>query len=239
MPDDHDPIRESVAVLQAFFLGEASLEDTLGRLADLACTGVTTADMAGIAMLVDGHIRTVAVSDGALFEIDSVQYESGVGPGVDAFRNQRVGRINIAAPDRIWPALSGRTASYGVLSTMSLPLVAHQTALGVLNLYSRFLPFSADDERWATPFATQAGIALAYWDARHSKEQLETAMRSRAVIEQAKGVLMAGGGISAEEGFRVMVGVSSRENRKLRDIAADIVRDAQQPVPEEATPPDG
>ncbi len=73
--------------------------------------------------------------------------------------------------------------------------------------------------------------AQAYWDARHLSEQLGQAMQFRAVIEQAKGVLMATGGRNADEAFQLLVRASQRENRKLRDVAADLVERAQQRRP--------
>lgn len=81
-------------------------------------------------------------------------------------------------------------------------------------------------------FAAQAAIVLAnaqaYWDARTLSEQMSEAMEHRSTIEQAKGIIMAGGGRNADEAFQVLVRASQRENRKLRDVAAEIVQHAQQ-----------
>jgi hypothetical protein len=70
-------------------------------------------------------------------------------------------------------------------------------ALGALNLYSCDSVFSAEDEDLGAVFAAQAAIVLAnaqaYWDARDLSEQLSEAMPYRAVIEQAKGILMSAG----------------------------------------------
>jgi AmiR/NasT family two-component response regulator len=114
---------------------------------------------------------------------------------------------------------------------LSLPLVAQEEGVGALNLYSRRGTFTASDENVGAIFATQAAIVLvnaqAYWDARHLSEQLGEAMEYRAMIEQAKGILMAGGGRNADEAFQLLVRASQRENRNLRDIAAELVQRAQ------------
>ena len=76
-------------------------------------------------------------------------------------------------------------------------------------------------------FAAHAAIVLAnsqaYWDAHQLSEDLLQAMKSRATIEQAKGILMGAQRCSADEAFQILVRASQRENRKLREIADEIV----------------
>jgi GAF domain-containing protein len=233
--DNEHALRESIAALSGFFVGNGTLGDTLTQVSELACRSVGPADLAGITMLVEGQPRTAVFTDAEAPEIDTAQYETGVGPCLDAFRHQRVYRIESTAEDRNWPTFSAMAAAHGVVSTMSLPLVAQNEGVGALNLYSRSAVFSDDDEDLGGLFAAQAAIVLAnaqaYWDARHLSEQLGEAMQYRAVIEQAKGVLMAAGGRNADEAFQLLVRVSQRENRKLRDIATELVERAQQRPP--------
>jgi len=79
-------------------------------------------------------------------------------------------------------------------------------------------------------FALQASVVLAnaqaFWAAQHLAEQLENALTSRAVIEQAKGVLLARTGCSLDEAFDLLRAASQNQNRKLRDVAADVVKSA-------------
>ncbi len=70
-------------------------------------------------------------------EIDSAQYETGIGPCLDAFRHQEVFRIDDTTKDDRWPPFSEAAAAHGIHSTVSLPLVANHEGLGALNLYSR------------------------------------------------------------------------------------------------------
>lgn len=101
--------------------------------------------------------------------------------------------------------------------------------MGALNLYSRSeAGFSEQDEKVGLTFAAQAGIALAntqaYWDAYELSQNLSEAMKSRATIEQAKGILMAARRCDADEAFQILVRASQRENRKLREVAEQLVR---------------
>ena len=113
------------------------------------------------------------------------------------------------------------------------PLVARGEGLGALNLYSRrpsaFIDINLDE---SGVFANQAAMVLAnarvYWDARELSENLQQAMQSRSVIDQAVGVIMATSGQSPDGAFQILVRASQRENRKLREIAAERVANAQQ-----------
>ncbi|MDP9072079.1 MAG: GAF and ANTAR domain-containing protein, partial [Actinomycetota bacterium] len=191
------------------------------------------ADMAGITMLVEGRPKTAVFTDETAVDIDAAQYETGVGPCLDAFRHQEVFRIDSTDKDDRWPAFCESAASYGIKSTLSVPLVANHEGVGALNLYSREEgAFSEDHERVAQTFAAQAGIALAnaqaYWDAYQLSQNLSEAMKSRATIEQAKGILMGARRCDADEAFQILVRASQRENRKLREVAEQIVRNTAQ-----------
>jgi hypothetical protein len=123
-------IRESITALSGFFVGDGTLAETLTRVADLACKSIGPADLAGITMLVEGRARAAVFTDPKLPELDAAQYEIGVGPYLDAFRYQRVYRIDSTAEDRNWPAFSDLAAKHGIASTLSLPLVAHHEGSG-------------------------------------------------------------------------------------------------------------
>ena len=106
---------------------------------------------------------------------------------------------------------------------------------GGLNIYAATeAAFSEHDEQVAGAFVVQASVivanARAYWASFEMTRHLTTAMASRAVIEQAKGILMANHGVSSDEAFDRLRRQSQTENRKLRDIAADIVDEIGQNV---------
>jgi hypothetical protein len=115
---------------------------------------------------------------------------------------------------------------------LSVPLVVSGDGIGALNLYSReHAGFSAADVALAATFASYASVALAnarvYWRTQRLADQLEEALSTRGVIEQAKGVIIARQGCSADEAFQVLVRMSQRHHRKLHDVAADVVQQAK------------
>jgi GAF domain-containing protein len=229
----HDPLAQSLSALSRFFVGDGTLHETLTRVAHYAEQALPAAAMTGITMLVDGRARTAVFTDEAAPEIDSAQYETGIGPCLDSFRHRRIFRIDDTTKDDQWAPFIEAAAAYGIRSTMSIPLVANHEGLGAMNFYS-LTPngFSQDDEEVASQFGVQAAIVLAnaqaYWDAHQLSQNLAAAMQSRAAIEQAKGILMGAQRCTADEAFQILVRASQRENRKLREIAEEIVSRAQQ-----------
>ena len=228
-----EPLERSLAALSRFFVGDGTLHDTLQRVAEYAEQAVPAAAMTGITMLVEGRAKTAVYTDEAAPEIDSAQYETGIGPCLDSFRHRQVFRIHDTTKDDRWPPFSEAAAARGVRSTMSIPMIANHEGVGALNYYSTSAnAFSAEDEEVGGQFGAQAAIVLAnaqaYWDAHQLSQNLATAMQSRAVIEQAKGILMGAQRCGADEAFQILVRASQRENRKLRDIAEALVARAQQ-----------
>ncbi len=222
------PLAEGLAALSRFFVGEGTLVQALQRVSELTVTAVPGADLVGITMMVEGRARTAVFTDQASPEVDQAQYDTGEGPCLDAFRHGRVFRIESTAEDGPWPAFRKACADHAIRSTLSLPLVVNKEGVGAMNLYSHTeRAFPESDTVIGEAFASQAAIVLAnakaYWDARELSERLGEAMQSRAVIEQAKGMLMAAQRCDEDEAFQLLVRASQRENIKLRDIAARIV----------------
>jgi AmiR/NasT family two-component response regulator len=116
---------------------------------------------------------------------------------------------------------------------MSVPLLMDDAdTFGALNIYgSEVAGFDEHDEALAERFATQAAIVVAnvvaYWTALESSANLTAAMQHRGVIEQAKGILMVMQRCGPDEAFTLLRQRSQAENRKLRDIAIDIVAEIQ------------
>ncbi len=218
---------DAFLALSKFFVDDGTVGGALQQVAELACQ-VSPADMAAITMLVEGRPSTGVFTDPVAPAIDSAQYESGHGPCLDAFRHQRVFRIESTEKDDRWPEFARDAAAHGIHSTLSVPVVARGEGLGALNLYARQISAFNDDcaVRMET-FAAHAAIVLSnvqvYWDAREFSENLSQAIRSRSTIDQAIGILMASGGHTSDEAFQLLIRASQRENRKLRDIATELV----------------
>jgi GAF domain-containing protein len=232
MSDYADAVNQGLSALSTFVVGRSTLGETLDRVAGLACQSVRGTDMVGLTLLKNGKPATAVFTDPTSPEIDQAQYNSGKGPCLDAFRHGRVYRIESTATDARWPEFSRAAGAKGIKSTLSLPLMVEDEPVGALNLYSREeASFGDDEEQIGMAFASQAAVAMAnaqaYWEAKEVADQLGEAMRSRAVIEQAKGILMAAQGCSPDQAFDLLVKASQRSNRKLREIAQDIVSDPQ------------
>jgi GAF domain-containing protein len=202
----------------------------LQRIADLAVAQLDGCDMAGVTMVHGTEGTTAVFTDQAAPEIDEAQYRTGHGPCLDAYRTGSILRIDETLEDDRWPEFTAAATDHGIRSTLSLPLRADQGVIGALNLYSRTPQAFAENEQMATVFVAHAAAALAnaqaYSAERTLSEQLRTALESRAVIEQAKGVLMRDHQCDAEEAFEILKRTSQHTNRKLRDVAATVVADA-------------
>ena len=225
---DPDPVQQSVAALARFFVGDGTMHDTVQRVVDLAASAITPADMIGLTMMVEDKPATAFFNGPEAVHIDQAQYDSGTGPCLDAFRDRAVYTITSMTDEDRWPAFTKSALEHGVHSSMSLPLRTGDRAVGALNFYAReTAAFGSDEEARGQLFADQAGVVLlnaqSYWDAQLLSERMSEAMRSRAVIEQAKGILIAQSRIDADAAFAILVEASQGENRKVRDIAEEIV----------------
>jgi GAF domain-containing protein len=239
MPES--PLTQSLAALSRFFVGDGTVEETLLRVADLTVEAVPAADLVGLTLVVEGRQRTAIFTDPMAPELDQAQYDTGEGPCLAAFADQRITQIESTSEPGPWPAFREAAVRHGIGSTMSFPLVIDKVSLGAMNLYSRReRAFVEADRSNGELFASQTSIVLAnaqaYWDARQLSAGLSEAMHHRAVIEQAKGILMGAQGIDEEAAFAMLVTASQRENTKLRDVAHRIVAGAIQDRPDGQQP---
>ena len=224
-----DPARDTgSALLSELFVGDETMLDTLHRIATLAVDAIEPAVFASVTMSIDGAPRTGVFTDPLAPEIDQAQYDAGEGPCLDAFRTGEIFRIVSTEQDGPWPAFRAASRVRGIRSTASFPMQVDGVRHGALNMYSQVEDaFGEHDIRLARSFAAQAGVVIAYarsyWSARKVSQHLEAALSHRAEIEQAKGIIIASMGVSADEAFDLLVKQSQHENLKLRDIAIELV----------------
>ncbi|MDQ3896657.1 MAG: GAF and ANTAR domain-containing protein [Actinomycetota bacterium] len=226
-----DAAGEALRALSQFLVAERSMGDTLLRVSEITVEALPAAEMAGISLLgEDGTPKTGVFTHREAPEIDAAQYDAGRGPCLDAWRERRVVVLDdVSAMVEEYPEFADAAQLHGVASVLSLPLVAGMHGLGALNLYARTSKaFAPEDEATGTALAAAAAVVLAnasaYWDASQLSEQLSEAMKSRAVIEQAKGILMARSSeLHADGAFDLLRRASQRENVKLREIAQRVV----------------
>jgi transcriptional regulator with GAF, ATPase, and Fis domain len=215
--------------LQNALLNTDNVEQFLHELAVLSTRVVTDGLSCGMTLRQRGRPPvTVACSDPLASAADEVQYEAGDGPCLHAMRHARRVRIDDLSTYGRWPRFEKRAQSLGIRSSLSLPLVADGEPVGALNLYSkRPGAFGEAETRRAEKFAGHASgaltLALRMASCTDLNDQLRSSMVTRAVIDQAVGVIMATERCAQEEAFAMLRSVSQNTNVKLRDLAVTIV----------------
>ena len=228
-----EALRELTA-LAGVVLAQDDIGATQQEITRIAARAVPGAQGASLTVIDEQGPRAAAASDDWARELDELQYAEHEGPCLDCTRTGNLFRIRDLAVDTRWPNYGPRAVEKGARSVISLPLSAEGRQLGALNLYSREPDaFDAEAASIGEVIAGHAGlaaqVAAAFFAHRDLGEQLRSAMRSREVIEQAKGVLMGTRRIPADEAFAVLVDLSQRSNRKLRDVAQALVDEVSAP----------
>ncbi|MGV9367346.1 ANTAR domain-containing protein [Amycolatopsis sp. NPDC003731] len=179
--------------------------------------------------LVTGEVpHTATATSAVLDELDGEQYRIGDGPCLEAMRSGKIVRTTVSDALETWPdfARGAREAGFG--SFLAAPLVADEQFSGAVNCYGRQDDGFEEVEAQLLELYTAAVEAILrvyhrYLHARETAEHLRTALTSRAVIDQAKGMLMAIRQVGAEDAFGMLVEQSQRENTKLREVAERFV----------------
>jgi GAF domain-containing protein len=207
-----------------------SLDEALARLVRTCRDAIPACSDASVTLLAaDGEKRTAATTSERGRQIDEWEYAADMGPCIDALRDAGEHHVPTLADAKEYDGFAEVLAGVGIRSTVGVPMLVAGEVVGALNVYASE-EHAFDDEASRTvarSVASQAATALhnlrVYDASRTLAQQLEQAMASRAVIEQAKGVLMAQAGCTADEAFARLRAASQRENVKLRDVAARVV----------------
>jgi hypothetical protein len=218
----------AVLVVHDFVGGGREIGDTLSEITSLASTALD-AEMAGLTLNdSSGRATTAVFTDPAVPTIDQAQYDVDDGPCLHAFRTHAVVTVPDTSADERWPSFDGAALEHGIHSSLSLPVYVADFGIGALNIYARD-PSHFDDAGadLGCLFAGQAAIVSAYYDKSDTADHLRRAMESRATIEQAKGVIMATTGGTPDDAFAILRQQSQNENRKLREVAEEIVERQQ------------
>lgn len=209
-----------------------SLDDTrtfLQQLTELAAGVVNPPASCGITMRRDGQPLTVASSDERAAALDETQYQAAEGPCLHSLWTGQVVEIPDVEVERRWSEYLRAARDWGLQCSLSLPLVVQGVTLGAMNIYGFDAPNTLDGElrQRFDVFAAQASgaLQLASMQQRDAeqREQLEQALASRTVIDQALGILMGQERCTAEEAFALLRMRSQNSQQKLREVAADLV----------------
>ena len=233
---------ESLTDLARTLTETESVRDTLQSILALALRSIPGCHAASVTVLEKEQPETIAATDEATYELDRRQYLLHDGPCMDAARRQQVNRWSLHEAEERWPEFTRLAEQAGLQSYLSAGLGLAGRRLGALNLSSRDKNgFSQLDEDFISLFTVPTAAAIVtvgrYLEARELAAQLEQGLQSRAVIDQAIGIVMAESRCDAEQAFAALTRASNNRNMKLRDLAAEIVtRVGGRPPPHPADP---
>jgi GAF domain-containing protein len=226
-------VQTDLAGLQDALLRTDSVEQFLHELAVLAARTVGEDETMSCGLALRHRDRpasdVTACSDPLASEADRVQYQSGDGPALQALRHGRPVSIrDTAAAGGPWPAFCRQAAALGIRSCYAVPLVSDREPVGALVLYARrpgaFGPQeAARAEKFARHAAGALTLSLRMASCADQNDQLRSSIVSRAVIDQALGVIMATERCPQDKAFALLRTVSQNTNVKIRDLAATIV----------------
>jgi hypothetical protein len=214
-----------VADYDVIELAQQLIDSTMALL-PIAAAGILLGDPSG-----GLHVFASSSEQSRLLEL--LQVEADVGPCLEAYRSgQPVLVENLVADAARWPAFAERADEYGFRSLVALPLRLRNERVGALNLFLEGTgPMTSADVAVGQALADVATIGILHQRILTRSElvnqQLQTALNTRLIIEQAKGVLAERGTIDMDRAFNLLRGHARRTNRRLADLARAVVDGAE------------
>jgi transcriptional regulator with GAF, ATPase, and Fis domain len=219
--DYRTTIQTAMLELTTDFATNTEVDRTLARVTALAVDLIDGADYADVMLIEGATFRSVAPSASVVSDLDRVQRQFNEGPCLDAATSTSTIRSDDLATEPRWPRFAAVALDAGINSALSFQLFTHRHGGGALNLLSKQRnSFSVDGETIGAMLATHAAIALMEADRR---KQFESALASRDLIGQAKGMIMKEFSVDAVAAFELMVKLSQDTNTVLRTVAQQVI----------------
>lgn len=226
-----EDVRHALVELGRLRFGEMRVEDAMKEIAQTTHS-LFDVDGAGL-MLADReqHLRSVAASDDRFQHLEDLQVRHQEGPCIEAFDTKElIGAIDLER-ERRWPLFCQAAVRRQVRAVLASPLPYNQDAVGVVAVLSeRSRPWSPANELALLAFTDLAALLIASIIQQEEQTelavQLQGALNSRAVIEQAKGVLIGTHGLSERAAYEQLRARARTERRKLAVVCAEVVRGA-------------
>ena len=220
---------EALEHLGRLALREHTMQSLLQSVADLAKQVMPGNPETSVLLLVNDKATTVVFTGQLAMDCDESQYGHGHGPCLHAASTGELTEIPDARTETRWPDYMQSAVQHGALGSLSVPLPISEGISGALNIYVREPHAFDDDSRSvASRFAPYAAVAAAnmnaYEGARDMAQNLQRALDSRAVIDQAKGILMERYRFTADQAFQALARASMQTNTKVRDVADNLVQ---------------
>jgi transcriptional regulator with GAF, ATPase, and Fis domain len=214
-------LESKMVELTSAFSAHLDPDATLGHITTAAVDLVDGIDYADVMLIESGSYRSVAPTAQVVTELDEAQMRLQQGPCLEAATSDSIVRATDLRQDERWPGFAAAALEKGVHSVFSFQLYAHRTGTGALNLLGK-QPHALDIQSEATlaMLATHAAITLI---AAKKEVQFESALASRDVIGQAKGIIMERFKLDAGRAFALMTKLSQDANIPVRVLAQQIV----------------
>lgn len=218
----------SLTALATLATGQLDLVTTLTHVATFAVQAIGGADGAGLTLQEPGHADTIVATADFVRQVDTIQYALGEGPCVSAAAHGVTFRSGSLGGEARWPHFGPRVARLGVHSVLSLPLITPDGVLGAMNVYAHDKDVFDDravdiGESFSVPAAIAAQNAQVLAQAQRLASNLQAALVSRAVIDQALGIVMSRVGCTSDEAFERLRTRSQSEHVKLAVVAQSVV----------------
>lgn len=216
-----ETIRAAMVQLIQGHKKDTALEHALSSITSSAAELIEGVDFAGMLVMHEGEARSVAPTVALAAELDTVQLRHQQGPCLDAAITEAVIISTDLREEHRWPSFAPAAVAVGVHSIVSYRLLPQHRVTAAFNLFSHE-PRSLDDAGRTTGalLATMATVAMM---SAVREEQFDTALASRDLIGQAKGILMNHYQVDAERAFAMLRHLSQNDNIPVRTIAQQII----------------
>lgn len=231
--DDHEyaeVLRHAMTELTKQFAQPTEIDVTLRGVTASSVDLIDGVDSADVLLVADPDLfRSVASTSKLAVEIDDLQKRFREGPCLDAATGKTMVICNDLRDDSRWPKFAGAAVAAGVHSLMSFQLYTHNARMGALNLFGlKPEVFTVENEAVGAMLATHAAIALIADDERL---QFQSALASRDIIGQAKGIIMERFDVDAVRAFELLKSLSQNSNIRLASVAEELVSRGPEPMP--------
>lgn len=222
-------LAKTLVELADVLVADFDVVELLTRLTD-RCVEVLDIDAAGLMLVApDGNLRVMASSSEAMRVLELFELQSREGPCLDCYHSgQPVVNQDLRAGEGRWPRFATEALAAGFRSVHALPMRLRGTVIGALNLFhieaGQMAPADVDAAQALADVATIAILQhRAVVEAQTLNDQLNEALNSRIVIEQAKGMVAERRGVDMEQAFSTLRSHARNHNLRLSDVAAGVI----------------
>jgi GAF domain-containing protein len=227
-------VRQAMAELGELRFDATPIDEAMGKIVRTT-HAIFDVDGAGLMLADADHtLRNAAVSDARFDHLERLQLTHDEGPCIAAYDDKELICVEDLSGDHRWPDFTAAALDNGIRAVLASPIPYNQQAIGVVGVVSEDRhPWSPEGELALLAFTDLAALLIASMLQAEKQgelaQQLQGALDTRAVVEQAKGVLIAQHQLSPREAYELIRAQARRERRKLAEVAREIVQSAAAP----------